>query len=112
MEMKRLVQVKLHSFTEYSMDKVPKGLVEFADWLHAMSKIVPEAHRDNARIEFDLEAGEDATPQVSMYYTRPETDEEEAERMRQHEEHRRSVDMYNEARDRAEYERLKRKYGG
>lgn len=69
------------SFTEenkYSNDR----LLDVRDWIENLLKQVPEEHRARAEIDVDSIGGYEGEhhTEVSVYYWRPETDKEMAER--------------------------------
>lgn len=110
--MKQEVTVTLCSITEYSSEWSPGRLTEFIQWLNEMLEQVPPEFRESATVNIDLATGEYETPGMSIYYFRPETDGEEAAREASEATLERAYEARREAVERAEYERLKKKFSG
>jgi hypothetical protein len=110
--MKQQVEVSLAYVTEYETKNTPSDLREFIQYLNELLADVPEGNRDSAQIDINLESGEYNSPTVKIYYYRIETDEEEAAREQDEERRKLRAAAASEAQDRAEFERLKRKFGG
>lgn len=90
---------------EYGDDKV----VSVIEWLQDVLDDVPAEYRDSVRIEIDSVGGYEGEhhTEVTIYYDRPETEEEHAARSAA--EKRMRAEM--EKRERAAFEELAKKYG-
>jgi hypothetical protein len=109
--MKQELTVTLCSITSYKAEeRFPMTVVDFVEWLNEMKEEVPQEYRDSVTIDIDLSTGEYETPEMSVYYFRPETDQEEAVREGREAAYQRARAERQEADERAEFERLKRKY--
>ena len=66
---------------EQTYPDIPKGYAALLAWMECLVQDVPEEHRQTVEFDFDLvrEYGEDY-PNLTVTYTRPETDEEWAAR--------------------------------
>lgn len=95
-------------FHEYS--SFQESLVDFVKRLTAILDEMPEESRANAQFEFEG-GGYDETGKIEVRYTRRKTDyeiaKERADEIASEEQYRRR----QEARDRTEYERLRKKFG-
>lgn len=91
-------------------DWPPDDLAGFIAWFQGkLDNYVPEQCRH--KVNIDLEADGDRLD-LSIYYYRPETNEEIDARVKWERECRRQVERDTEVNERREYERLKVKFGG
>ena len=88
----------------------PTGnLLAFRDWLAQQIESIPAEYRDVAKIDIGTDSSYDTCyATLEIKYQRPETPEETAARERRDADRRRE----REAADRAQYEALRRKFGG
>jgi hypothetical protein len=82
------------------------ALGEFLELLNAAANKIPAEHRATAAVRLRVQ-GDYAHAYIEALYRRPETDEELAARVTRDERYKQET----EARDRAHYEYLKRKFG-
>lgn len=80
---------------------------QFIDVLRKAIEDTPEEHRHRLVLEISATGGEYAEPNIDIRYWRPETEQEALSR----ENHARQVKERREARERAEYARLRAKFG-
>lgn len=107
--------ITLYESCRYSntLDKLPSRVQEFIAWLEALISSVPEEDRSAIEIEFDDDGDYDSpSPQLRITYSRLETDAEMNERLDEDAERRAQQARALEAKDRAEYARLKVKFEG
>ncbi len=83
-------------------------LLEVRDWLDQILAKIPEDYRGAAKIEVDSVGGYEGEhhTEITVYYDRPENDKEIAARLREE----RAAAARQEAKERAAFEALKRKY--
>ena len=82
-----------------------KTLSDLVGWAQSIVEMVPEEYRAAAHVECYCPA--DGYPSFSVYYHRPET----AQDLEADERKRREWTEMHDARERAEYQRLKARYG-
>ena len=81
--MKREKQISKH-IGQYDDEWPPEDAAGFMAWFHKRLDDVPPEHRATARIEIYSEENYGSSKAtIEFSYTRPETDEEEAERKRE-----------------------------
>lgn len=85
-------------------------LADFIVVLEDARRQIPERFRSSAGIEIESDY-ESCSVSIVIYYDRPETPDEIAARVTEYESYRRDSAVAEEARERAELERLKKKYG-
>ena len=108
----------IRTFTVLSVDsddddKWPEKLVPFIEWLQEALNQISPAYRDSADIELRTDSSYD-TPCMTLKvtYDRPETAEEIADREMEERVLRERDKRATERAERAQYERLRRKYEG
>ena len=108
----------IRTFTVLSVDsddadKWPEKLVPFIEWLQEALNQIPPAYRDSADIELRTDSYYD-TPctTLKVTYDRPETAAEIADREMEERVLRERDERVTERAERAQYERLRRKYEG
>lgn len=108
---KKIVTVSVVDLQEHRGEWPPTNIAEFSDWLQSKINSIPEEFRGNAEIEIGTHAMDfDYTAlKIEIYYTRPETDEEFAQR--NSEEAKRAA-REEEAQARKMYEQLRKRFGG
>lgn len=94
--------VRVSIYNEYSWTPRER-LREFVAWANTLLDGIPEPFRDSARMDLDYD---DGTNHMSVWYDRPETSEEAAERTAKAQQAREE----RERNYRAMYEALKWKY--
>jgi hypothetical protein len=84
-------------------------LLQFNTWITKAIQEIPEEFRETAKftIDCDCDFGNDMT----ISYERPQTAEEFRAKQEEREQRQRAMRRQDELRERAEYERLKAKYG-
>ena len=87
-------------------DDVSHNLGEFVNWLSDQVDLIPREYLKTAEIEFEskYEYGDDYGTRITIFYNRPETDDEMAKREKE------VSDRIDD--ERRLYERLKLKYEG
>lgn len=112
-------------YTYGGLENIPQNAVQFAEWLNDMLVLIPEEHRDRAVLilaDYSCDECSSERAKFWLYVDRPETDEEYSARMqadqekRERDAHKSAVNAARKAKekeehDRAEFERLKKKYG-
>lgn len=94
--------------SDRSGDMPTSDLAGFVAWASGLLASVPEQYRSSATIDIDSSVYYDcAVTEIVVYYCRPETDDEMAEREQY--EARRVAE--SEAQERREFERLAAKFG-
>jgi hypothetical protein len=104
------VRVTLVYLERYGGDWPPEDPAGFLAWWQDWIEQIPEEYRLRACIKIDSQGGYDGEHHacLEISYERPETGEKRLDRL-----HRaRSEEMARGARDRAQYEALRRKFGG
>jgi hypothetical protein len=107
---RQTIYVSLFDSTRRSIE-LPNDVpaIDFIRWLEGQLELAPAEYRDAVHIELGTTQDYDNTwPQVTLYYHRPETDEELAERQKGRD---RRLALFEEG-QRMAYEALKRKYDG
>ena len=90
----------------------PSNLSGVITWLQGLLDSVPEEHRSNVIIEFDSDGDyDDPGPKVTIYYERPETDEELRDRQRRNADRIKQARQRVEAAERQKLAELLAKYG-
>lgn len=93
----------------YNEDFMPENLVVAIEWMQSYLEQIPPEFRGSGKIEIKTDDSYGAaTAHMTISYVRPETGEEERERLAREVRDTMSV----EARERAELARLKAKYEG
>ena len=96
----------------YVEDAMPENLRDLIGWLQAKLDSLPEDMRDEAVAEIDASTYYDsAILEIKIEGRRPETDEEQAARLRAEADKKAGEAYLREIQERAAYEALKRKYG-
>ena len=108
---RNVLTIYLYETPTYSSepDPMPETAVDFIAWLQGLIDTVPEEHRSSVIIDVGDDGDYDCpAPQLSVYWQREETDEEQSERLAAE-----SIDSRRRLEDAArrakmEYERLQR----
>ena len=82
--MKQIITVTVFNEEQYGGEWPPENAAGAIAWLSEKVESIPEAFRSTAKIEFDSVGGYEGShhARIEITYTRPETDEEESDRMR------------------------------
>ena len=81
MSERREVCEHLFQWEQYDNGEPPQNLSDFVRWTQSYLDLVPREYRHTAKIEIDNNQSYDAGyATIHIYYKRPETDEEMAER--------------------------------
>lgn len=107
----KLVTIVVYHGEKYS-DGFPHyewSALEVLNWFSEKVAQIPAEHMASSRIYFDSESGyeESHYPTISITYSRPETDEEIAKRLREVEKEARNLEL----REREMLVKLQQKYG-
>lgn len=94
-------------------NQLPMRLPAFVAWMKEVLEDVPEEFRDSVVVELEHEGDYDGPgyAEFHIYYDRDETDEELADRENERIARQESEARAQEGRERAEFERLKAKFG-
>lgn len=88
-----------------SLYEIPDKLTEVIGWLASFLSQVPEEYRKEVCIDFDRNYSDDTT-EFSIYYYRPETDEE----LRERKDRTKAISESIKNKELAELARLREKY--
>lgn len=96
--MKVMQTVDLFEGSPYQIPHNDGTLVHFIQWLEKLNQKIPQQHRNTARVEIEseLDYGDSSKATIRVFYSRPETDEEEEARERKHKETRLNAKAYLE----------------
>lgn len=104
--MKKLIRINVYSASSYQ-DSVPRDPVGFLRWWQDVFDLVPEEFRSTTQVDCDCDISYDvAYATATVSYTRLETDEEEAARLKKEELNRSLI----EERELCQLENLRKKY--
>ena len=80
--MRETTHVTVFSEIDYQDNWPPSNAIEFISWLTEKIELIPIEYRKEAIIDINSQHGYDETTyaDIKIYYTRPETDEEMADR--------------------------------
>lgn len=101
-------------FNLFDGDEMRTSLSDAISWLQELESKVPAEYRADATFEIEQEHdyyGGSSSLSVRVFYERPETDEEMADRIAHDAENAAAARAMNEKRERAIYEELRRKFG-
>ncbi len=108
LEKRQEIVVKVVDAEQYSDGFPPSNLTDFMAWLDKAITAIPEEYREAARFEIDTSSSYgDYCASVEVSYCRPETDAEWDARKA----HVMQRVQQAESEQRAEFERLKAKFG-
>jgi hypothetical protein len=111
---KQTLSFDLYRTPSYSRDDnspPPTSAAQFIVWLQALIALVPDEHRASVQIEFDDDGDYDRPrPELSVYWTRLESDEEYAARTQREAAQTARRDQQRIAEELATLDRLQRKY--
>ena len=100
-------EIKVNVYQTHAEWDLPTKAVDFMAFWDEKLTLIPDDHRANAQIEIEaITSYDQALLEVTVSYTRPETDEEEMCR----EKNAQARADNAEQRERSELDRLKRKY--
>jgi hypothetical protein len=102
-------EVVIYDWEKYNGEAPPENAKAFIAWLNDLIEQVPTEFQEGVYVELDSTSGYEGThyATVKVAYRRPETDEELGHRVAEYE----SAVRAKEAHDRAEFDRLKTRYG-
>ena len=106
--MKKIITVTVFDKEQYNGEWPPEDAAGAIAWLSEKVGSIPEAFRSTAKIEFNSVGGYEGShcAQIEITYTRPETDEEESDRIQAEEtrlQRQRASEMDTLARLQAKY---------
>lgn len=104
------VRVRLLYIEENEGDWPPEQAADFMAWWRDKLEQIPQEHRSRAGIEISSDSDYDGASHacLEIFYSRPETYYECEERLRSEG----TMAMEREKRDRAQYETLRKRFGG
>lgn len=98
--------------TTLDTSDLPMSLDDFYELLASDLENVPPEHHHLIRVELNVEYdGDDATPSLNIFYSRPETDEELRRRGVKEAETRLKTDAFQRERELKAYREITAKYG-
>jgi len=101
-------EIKVNVYQTHAEWDLPTKAADFLAFWKGKLALIPDGHRANAQIEVEaITSYDQALLEVTVGYTRLETDEEETHR----EKNAQARADNAEQRERSELDRLKRKYG-
>jgi hypothetical protein len=108
---RQTVRVAIRDIGGYSFDELPQFVGGWIEWMEEARAEAPEQYREDLRCDLSYDSGwrdDSGSATLAVWYERPETDEEMCERIGQ------GLAWMRESqnRERAEFERLKKKFGG